>query len=410
MTNRVVVTGMSGITAFGSSWDEIQPRLAKKKNAVRYMNEWDISSDLRTKLAAPVENYSFPKFPRKKIRSMDRVALLATCATSKALSKAGMLDELALTDGRTGVSYGSSSGSMEPVKVFSNVLKTGSMTGFTSTSYIEMMAHTAPVNIGIFFGCKGRIIPTSSACTSGSQGIGYAYEAIKYGKQDAMIAGGAEELSIAHAAVFDSLFATSVKNNTPELSPSPFDSNRDGLVIGEGATTLVLENYEFAKKRGATILAEIVGFGCNSDGAHVTQPKQDTMAVAMELALNDAQLNSEEIGYVSAHGTATDRGDIAETNATRQVFNRQVPISSLKSYFGHTLGACGAMEAWLSLEMMHSGWFAPTVNLTEIDPDCGKLDYITTDDREIKTRYIMSNNFAFGGINTSLIFKNLSYK
>ncbi len=406
MSNRVVVTGMSGITAFGTSWNEIQPRLEKKKNAVRYMPEWDVSSDLRTKLAAPVDNYEFPQFPRKKIRSMGRVSLLATCATTEALLQAGMLDDPALTDGRTGISYGSSSGSMEPIKVFSNLLNTGSMTGFTSTSYIEMMGHTAPVNMGVFFGCKGRVIPTSSACTSGSQGIGYAYEAIKYGKQDVMIAGGAEELCITQAAVFDTLFATSVKNDTPELSPRPFDKNRDGLVVGEGAGTLILENYEFAKSRGAKILAEVVGFGCNSDGAHVTQPKKETMAVAMELALKDAQLNTDEIGYVSAHGTATDRGDIAETNATRQIFNRPVPISSLKSYFGHTLGACGAIETWLTLEMMQSKWFAPTVNLTEIDAACGDLDYITATDREIKTNYIMNNNFAFGGINTSLIFKN----
>ncbi len=405
MSYRVVVTGMSGITAFGSTWDKIQPRLEQKKSAVRRMNEWDGSNDLRTSLAAPVENYSFPKFPRKKIRSMGRVSLLSTCSTIDALTNAGLLDEEVLTDGSTGIAYGSSSGSIAPISVFSNLLNTGSMTGFTSTSYLQMMGHTAPVNMGVFFGCKGRIITTSSACTSGSQGIGYAYEAIKHGQQKVMIAGGAEELSITQAAVFDTLFATSIKNETPELTPSPFDKKRDGLVIGEGAGTLILEEYEFAKDREANIIAEIVGFGTNSDGAHVTQPKKETMAIAMQLALKDAAINANEIGYVSAHGTATDRGDIAETSATREVFNRQVPISSLKSYFGHTLGACGAIEAWLTIEMMNSGWFAPTVNLTEIDPECGDLVYITSNDHEIITNYVMSNNFAFGGINTSLIFK-----
>lgn len=405
MTRRVVVTGMSGITPFGSEWIEIQEKLKEKKNAVRYMHEWDISEDLRTRLAAPVESYEFPKFPRKKIRSMGRVSLLATCASQTALGQAGLLDSDALTDGTTGIAYGSSSGSMAPVTVFSNMINTGSMTGFTSTSYVEMMSHTAPVNMGVFFGCKGRIIPTSSACTSGSQGIGYAYEAIKFGRQDVMIAGGAEELNITQAAVFDSLFATSTQNDQPELSPRPFDKERDGLVIGEGAGTLILEEYEFAKRRGAKILAEVVGFGCNSDGAHVTQPKQETMALAMQLALKDAQLEPEEIGYVSAHGTATDRGDVAETNATRSVFGRKIPISSLKSYFGHTLGACGAIEAWLTIEMMNGGWFAPTVNLSEVDPECGDLDYITEADRYLNCEYVMSNNFAFGGINTSLIFK-----
>jgi len=407
MSRRVVVTGMSGITAFGSEVSEIFEALKNKRNAVRYMEEWDKSDDLRTRLAAPVENYEFPKFKRKKIRSMGRVSLLATCATQTALNQAGLLEHESVTDGTTGIAYGSSSGSTSPIPVFANTLQTGSMTGFTSTSYVEMMSHTAPVNMGVFFGCKGRIIPTSSACTSGSQGIGYAYEAVKYGQQDAMIAGGAEELCITQAAVFDSLFATSTKNANPELSPRPFDNDRDGLVIGEGAGTLILEEYEFAKKRGANILAEIVGFGTNSDGAHVTQPKKETMAVAMNLALKDANLSPDQIGYVSAHGTATDRGDVAESQATHSVFNRAIPISSLKSYFGHTLGACGAIEAWLSIEMMRKGWFAPTVNLENIDPDCGPLDYITNNDRELDCEYIMSNNFAFGGINTSLIFKKI---
>ncbi|WP_196139449.1 beta-ketoacyl-ACP synthase [Aliikangiella sp. G2MR2-5] len=408
MTARVVVTGMSGITAFGSDWQTIKSLLQKGNNAVRYMNEWDISDDLRTRLAAPVENYEFPKFPRKKIRSMGRVSLLATCSTQQALLQSGLLESKFLTDGTTGIAYGSSSGSTAPIKVFSNMMQTGSMTGFTSTSYVEMMSHTAPVNMGVFFGCRGRIIPTSSACTSGSQGIGYAYEAIKYGRQKIMIAGGAEELCITQAGVFDSLFATSTKNDTPELTPRPFDIGRDGLVIGEGAGTLILEDYEFAKQRGAKILAEVVGFGCNSDGAHVTQPQKETMSIAMRQALDDANLSGDEIGYVSAHGTATDRGDVAETCATYDVFNRAVPISSLKSYFGHTLGACGAIEAWLSIEMMHDGWFSPTANLHSVDPECGSLDYITGNGREINCDFVMSNNFAFGGINTSLIFKKVT--
>ncbi|MCP4412698.1 MAG: beta-ketoacyl-ACP synthase [Gammaproteobacteria bacterium] len=408
MSHRVVVTGMSGITAFGTDWDKIQPKLQSKINAVRYMPEWEVSDDLRTRLAAPIENYTMAKFQRKKTRSMGRVSLLATCATQNALSQAGLIDSTILTDGKTGISYGSSSGSMGPIPVFGNLLSTGSMNGFTSTSYVEMMSHTAPVNMGVFFGCKGRIIPTSSACTSGSQGIGYAYESVKYGQQPVMIAGGAEELNITQAAVFDTLFATSIKNDTPQLTPMPFDLGRDGLVIGEGAGTLILENYEFAKQRGANILAEVVGFGSNSDGAHITQPKQKTMAIAMQLALKDAGISADQIGYVSAHGTATDRGDVAESNATYSIFNRRIPISSLKSYFGHTLGACGAIESWLTIEMMNSGWFSPTANLTTRDPECADLDYITDVDRHLDCDYVMSNNFAFGGINTSLIFKKIS--
>jgi len=268
-----------------------------------------------------------------------------------------------------------------------------------------MMSHTAAVNIGVFFGITGRVITTSSACTSGSQGIGYAYEAIKAGHQIAMLAGGSEELDFTSAAVFDTLFATSVRNETPELTPRPFDRTRDGLVVGEGAGTLLLESLNHARARGANIHAEVLGFGTNSDGTHVTQPNAETMAIAMRLALRDAGMNPRDIGYINAHGTATDHGDIAETTATQTVFGTQTPISSLKSYTGHTLGACGALEAWASINMMREGWFAPTINLDEVDKRCGNLDYIVGAGRKLETDVVMSNNFAFGGINTSLIFR-----
>jgi 3-oxoacyl-[acyl-carrier-protein] synthase II len=257
----------------------------------------------------------------------------------------------------------------------------------------------------VYFGLKGRVIPTSSACTSGSQGIGYAYEAIKFGAQKLMLAGGAEELCATEAMVFDTLYATSTKNDTPHLSPRPFDAGRDGLVIGEGAGSLVLEELEHALARGATIYAEIVGFACNSDGAHVTRPESATMEVAMRLALENANLQPEHIGYINAHGTATEQGDVAESQATYRVFGSKTPISSLKGYFGHTLGACGALEAWMSVEMMNGGWYAGNVNLDQVDPACGELDYLPQAGREIECDYVMSNNFAFGGINTSLIFK-----
>jgi 3-oxoacyl-[acyl-carrier-protein] synthase II len=261
------------------------------------------------------------------------------------------------------------------------------------------------VNIGLFFGVTGRIIPTSSACTSGSQGIGYAYEAIRWNKADIMIAGGAEELDITDSAVFDTLFATSVKNDRPQATPRPFDRDRDGLVIGEGAGTLILEEYEHARARGARIHAEIVGFGCNSDGNHVTQPQPETMQVALRLALEDAALDPAAIGFVSGHGTATEWGDIAEARATNEVFGATMPIHSLKGFFGHSLGACGAIEAWLSIEMMREGWFCPTANLENVDERCAPLDYVTGVPRRLEIEHLMSNNFAFGGVNTSLIFK-----
>lgn len=409
LPRRVVITGVGGITALGHDWQTIAANLKAQKNCVVRLDEWDKFDGLNTRLAAPVTDFQQPAhYSRKKIRSMGRVSVMATRASELALIDANLLDDPVVTSGAMGIAYGSSTGSTDPIIAFGDMLKTGDMSGVTATSYIRMMAHTTAVNVGVFFGLKGRVHTTSSACTSGSQGIGYSYEAIKYGQQDLMLAGGGEELCPTEAVVFDTLFATSTQNDTPAATPKPFDKQRDGLVIGEGACTLVLEELEHAQARGAKIYAEIVGFGTNSDGLHVTQPNADTMEKAIRLALKDADLDANKIGYVNAHGTATDRGDIAETQATHAVFGGSQPISSLKSYTGHTLGACGALEAWASVEMMNQGWFAPTLNLSEIDPECGQLDYIKDDIRQIETDYVMSNNFAFGGINTSLIFKKWS--
>jgi 3-oxoacyl-[acyl-carrier-protein] synthase II len=403
---RVVITGMGGVTALGSRWDEIEAALKAGRNAVRRMPEWDYFESLHTRLAAPLPSFGQPAgWPRKKTRSMGLVSMYAVRASELALADAGLESDESIKDGRMGVAYGSSSGSVEPIRAFGTMLETGSMTHVTSNSYVQMMPHTTAVNVSLFWDLKGRIVPTSSACASGSQAIGYAYETIASGKQAMMLAGGAEEMSGPAVAVFDTLYATSTRNDEPQLTPRPFDAKRDGLVVGEGAATLVLEEYEHAKARGATIHAEIVGFGCNSDGAHMTQPTADTMARAMQLALDDAKLDASAIAYVNAHGTSTDRGDVAESHATAQTFGERMPISSLKSYVGHTLGACGALEAWWTIEMMKRNWYAPTLNLTEVDPACAPLDYIVRDARHIDAEYVMSNNFAFGGINTSLILR-----
>ena len=403
---RVVITGMGGVTAFGSHWSEIETALRSGRNAVRRMPEWDYFSSLHTRLACPLPGFETPRdYPRKKTRSMGPVSMYAVRASELALIDAGLAGDASIADGRMGVAYGSSSGSVQPIRAFGTMLDTGSMHDVTSNSYVQMMPHTAAVNVSLFWDLKGRIVPTSCACASGSKAIGYAYEAIATGKQALMLAGGAEELSGPAVAVFDTLYATSTRNDAPHLTPRPFDAQRDGLVVGEGAATLVLEDYEHAVGRGASIHAEVVGFGCNSDGAHMTQPTAATMAHAMRLALGDAQLPPEAIAYVNAHGTSTDRGDVAESAATAEVFGNAMPISSLKSYVGHTLGACGALEAWWTIEMMKRNWFAPTLNLTTVDPACAPLDYIVDEGRSIDAEYVMSNNFAFGGINTSLIFK-----
>ena len=407
MRRRVVVTGMAGLSPLGSDWATVRSGLLAGRSGVRVMSEWDAYDGLDTRLGAPVSDFSAPAhYPRKKTRSMGRVALMATRATEMALADAGLAGHAVLADGSTGIAYGSTSGSPPAMEIYAEAFYTKkSLKGIAGTDYLQAMSHTCAANLAQFFGVTGRVIPTCSACTAGSQGIGYAYEAIVSGRQNVMIAGGAEELHAVNAAVFDIMFATSKRNHEPERTPRPFDRDRDGLVVGEGAGTLVLEALDHAQARGARIYAEIAGFGTNGDGTHITNPDVRGMQRVMELAVGDAGLVPADVGYVNAHGTATEAGDIAESVATYRVFGDGVPISSLKSFLGHTLGAGGALEAWLTVMMLREDWFAPTLNLETPDPRCAPLDYIRGGPRSLRAVHAMSNNFAFGGVNTSLIFR-----
>jgi 3-oxoacyl-[acyl-carrier-protein] synthase II len=269
------------------------------------------------------------------------------------------------------------------------------------------MSNTCAVNVANFFGIRGRVISTCSACTSASHAIGYGYDAIRSGQVDVMLCGGAEEMHFTHAAIFDILYATSTHyNERPEASPRPFDAARDGLVVAEGAGTLVLESEESARRRGAHVHGEVIGFGTSCDGTHVTMPSAEGMASAMKQALADARLAPGDVDYINAHATATDAGDVAESQATLQVFGDRVPLSSTKGHTGHTLGACGALESAFCLAMMNEGFLVPTRNLDNPDPRCAKLNYVRGEVRSAPNlRIVMNNNFAFGGINTSLVFR-----
>ncbi len=377
MRRRVVVTGMAGLCPLGSDWPAVRARLLAGRSGVRVMPEWDVYEGLDTRLGAPVPEFTVPDhYTRKKVRSMGRVALLATRATELALADAGLLGSSIVTDGTTGIAYGSTSGSPPAMEIYAEAFyMKHSLKGIAGTDYLQFMSHTCAANLAQFFGITGRIVPTCSACTAGSH------------------------------AVFDIMFATSTRNHEPERTPRPFDRHRDGLVVGEGAGTLVLEELEHARARGARIYAEVAGFGTNGDGTHITNPDARGMQTVMELALHDAGLAPEAIGYVNAHGTATESGDVAESLATYRVFGDRAPISSLKSYLGHTLGAAGALEAWLTILMMRDDWVAPTLNLETPDPRCAPLDYVRGEPRGLRADHVMSNNFAFGGVNTSLIFR-----
>ncbi len=403
---RVVVTGMGVVSPLGNTVEDAFARLKKFENCVQVLHELDQYRGLNTRLACRTVFEKPAHWSRKTTRTMGEVAMYALAATEQAIAQAG-LDDVILQSGRTGIAYGSCSGSIPPLLDFYSMLQTHEVAGITSGTYIKMMPQTTACNLSVHLKTHGRLVPTGTACTSGSLALGNAAELIRWGVQDVMIAGGAEEFSATQVAIFDTLYATSLRNDAPRTTPAPYDVDRDGLVIGDGAGTFILEEYEHARARGATILAELAGFAETTDGSHVTNPNAETMSFALRDALADAGIDGAAVGYVNGHGTATKAGDVAETTATRAVFDRAVPISSLKSYTGHTLGACGAIEAAMTVMSLMTGWYPPTLNLKNPDPSCPELDYLSGEGRAIDTEYAMSNNFAFGGVNTSLIFRHV---
>jgi 3-oxoacyl-[acyl-carrier-protein] synthase II len=401
---RVVVTGIGVVSPIGDTYPETLAALRAGKHGITLMPEWASIPHLTTRLAAPARAHQIPSLSKKLSRTMGRVAQLSTVATAEAIADAG-LDEGEIRSGAVGLAYGSTHGSSAANEEWVKKLVTQGFLGLASTTYLKFMSHTAAANLALYFGVRGRVTTTCAACVSASQAIGAAYEAIRLGASDCMIAGGAEELHFSHAGVFEIMYATSrAFNDTPELAPRPFDARRDGLVVGEGAGTFVIEELERAKAKGRRIHAEIVGYGTNCDGTHATSPSSEGMSQAMRLALDDAKLTPADVHYVNAHATGTPIGDAAESNATASLFGDRVPVSSLKGHLGHTLGACGAIEAALSIGMMKGSFIAPTRNLDEVDPKCARLDYVQ-EVRERSLGVVMSNKFAFGGLNTSLLFR-----
>jgi 3-oxoacyl-[acyl-carrier-protein] synthase II len=397
---------MAGISSLGDTWPTIREAMHAGRTGVKLIQGWHHLTDLGNKIGSPADWFQHGGvFHRQQMRSMGRVAAMSVKAAETAIANAGLAGDPILKTGRTGVACGSSYGSVQPTVDFFNFLETGKASGLNATSYIRMMSHTSPVNLAVFFGLQGRIITTSSACTSGSQGIGGAFEAIQANRADVMLAGGAEEFSATMTMVFDRLYALSSRKDDPATAVRPFDRTRDGLVIGEGAGMLILEEREHALARGAKPLAEIVGYATNCDGSHISHPSEETQAHVMRLALETAGIPASEVGFISGHGTGTVAGDMVESQATHAVYGSRIPFHTLKGHFGHTLGACGALEAWLGIEMMNEGLLTATANLKNVDPKCAELDYVMGGPREVDAEYFVSNNFAFGGINTSLVLR-----
>jgi len=403
---RVVVTGIGLASPLGFDWREASARLRANEHGIVAMPQWGEIDHFSPRVAAPVVIPKQLEIPHKAARTMGRVAQLATISAGLAMRDAGLSDE-EITSGNVGLAYGSTHGSSQANEDWVRKLVANkSLLGMTATTYLKFMSNTTAANVATHFGIRGRVMCTSAACVSASSAIGYGFESIGMGFTDVMVCGGAEELHFSHAAVFDMLFAASKAfNATPELTPRPFDKRRDGLVIGEGAGTLVLEEYERARKLDKRIYAEIIGYGTNCDGTHVTNPQRDGMRGAMERALKSANVGPDAIHYVNAHATGTTVGDVAESQATYDIFGDRVPVSSLKGQLAHTLGACGGLEIAFSIAMLREGWIAPTRNLEVIDERCAQLDYVMGESRAAKLSRVMCNKFAFGGINTSLVLQ-----
>ena len=407
--HRVVVTGLGVVSPVGLTAPETWEALVQGISGVGPIRLFDPAGQ-DVSFAAEVKDFEPGRFmDRKEARRTDRVVQLAVAATHEALAMAG----LSITDenaDEVGVVIGSGIGGIMTLSENFNILYTRGP-GRVSPFLAAMMLPDMPSGyVSIHFGARGPNYCTVSACSTGADAIGNAYEIIRRGDAKVMIAGGAEApLTPIGIAAFAAARALSTRNDDPERASRPFDRDRDGFVMGEGAGVLLLESLESARARGAPILAELVGYGNAADAHHITQPAEggEGAVRAMRLALRRAGLSPEDIDYVNAHGTSTPMNDRFETQSLKTVFGEQVyrvPISSTKSMIGHLLGAAGAVEAAFCVQAIRHGVIPPTINYEHADPECD-LDYVPNEAREAPVRIALTNSFGFGGHNASLIVR-----
>jgi 3-oxoacyl-[acyl-carrier-protein] synthase II len=410
MERRVVITAASAITPIGHGRDDIIDSLVSGKSGVKPLKKDDlltgrVESQVFGTVSYPIEF----DFKRKFRKTMGPVAYYACQVVKDVLEASGLTQDF-ISSGRLGVAFGSTHGSPTVQRQIYEQFFSGSDEKFSAigaVDYLKSMVHTTAVNITKMFEITGRVISSSTACTTSSQSIGFGYEAVKYGMQDAMVCGGADEYDTTTVAVFDNLLACSTEyNETPELTPRPFDKKRDGLVVGEGAGAVLLEEYETAKKRGAPILGEVIGFWCGNSGGDLILPSTEGIKDTILRGLENAQINPEEVDFVSAHATATKMGDVAEAMAIGSVYGKGPLVSGLKGYMGHTMGSCGVIESIITLYMMEKGFVAPTLNLDEADPRCDMIRHTETL-RETPINIASVQNFAFGGVNTAIFIKDV---
>lgn len=401
--NRVVITGYGVVTPIGRCVPEMMNGFAQGVCATRVLSNWNRLGPLRCQVGAPVEIQNPTAIPRQFRRTMSRMSIMAVQAAEQALTHAGIQASSIPENPRFGCVLGSTTGSPEATtRSFQTLLAQHEFTLLGAAEFFRCLPHTVTLNVAQYLGVKGMVMATAAACASGSQAVGLAYDLIRLGRQDVILCGGAEELHETVVGSFDILFAASSRyNDSPSRTPRPFDLDRDGLVCGEGAGVLVLECLDHATRRGANILAEVVGYHTCNNGIHVSQSDSVSMALCMRTALQAAGLKPEDVGFVKAHATGTTQGDLAEAQAIAAEFGKDVPVSSLKGHLGHTLGGSGAIELVAVVEMMRRGVIYPTRNLENIDPACAGIGLI----QEVtprRFRAFLSNSFAFGGINAAI--------
>jgi 3-oxoacyl-[acyl-carrier-protein] synthase II len=408
MRKRVVVTGLGCLSPLGNSVTETWEAVAAGRSGIGPITSFD-TSPLKTKIAGAVKGFDAPEqFGSKDARRLDRFSQFALAATYQALADANFTVDESNRD-RVGIVIGSGIGGITTILEQVEVMRSRGPDRVSPFLIPMMIPDGAAGAIAIHIGARGPNMAISTACATGSNCIGEAGEMIRRGAADMIIAGGSESpiLAIAMAGL-NVMTALSTRNDEPEKASRPFDRNRDGFVIGEGAGVLILESLDHAQARGANILCELTGYGTSDDAHHISAPAEDGAGakICIQLALQDAGLRPEDIDYINAHGTSTYLNDKSETAAIKGVFGEQaynVPISSTKSMTGHLLGASGAVEAVICAQVLQHKLLPPTINYETPDPECD-LDYIPNQARPSDARHVMSNSFGFGGHNATLIF------
>ena len=402
---RVVITGIGAISPLGDNVASFVEGITESKSAVEYMTGWDQYIGLNSLVGASAVCNDEKSIPRQSRRSMSSMSIFATKASEEAVADAG-IDQEMMHSGRMGCIIGSTMGSPKSLSdTFEIMLPERDLTKLASMKFFQCVSHTAAMNVAQYLGIRGRVMATSAACASSLQAIGAGVELIRHGMQDVVLCGGAEELHPTVTGSFDILFATSTGyNDDPKKTPRPFDEKRDGLVCGEGSGIIILEEYEQAKKRGAKIYAEVIGYNTCGNGLHVSQSNCEGMVSCMNDALKDADVTAEEVDYICAHATATLHGDKEEVEAINSVFGSSVPVSSFKGYIGHTLGASGSLELIAAIDGMQKGVVYPTKNLETVADDCKGVMHVKELIKK-DVNILVKNCFAFGGINAALVCK-----